>query len=55
MAKRKRALKSPPTSQPAKKERLKELQDPATALEKALPDQGHSAQEVPQDDPRDLV
>ncbi|KAI4706347.1 hypothetical protein J4E89_009081 [Alternaria sp. Ai002NY15] len=55
MAKLKLVLKSPPTPPPAKKERLKELQDPATALEKALPDQGHSAQEVPQDDPRDLI
>ena len=55
MAKRKRALKFPPTSVPAKKERLEEPQDSAAALEKSLPDQVHSAQEVPQDDPRDLM
>ena len=54
MAKRKRVLESPPISSPGKKECPKELQDPAAALEEALPDQVDPVQAVPQEVPQDL-
>ena len=54
MAKRKRALESPPVCSPVKKERFEELQDPDAALNESLPSQVPPAQNVHQERPQEV-